>query len=111
MDRYYKEFTTVEDATGYSGPSPSVIEQQDDAQYAGDFATMEACFRMELESRGLVQVLRTVANVIHHGAVMSTDHWLADFRERWGDAKLLRALARACEPNRLTEPSDEVIHK
>lgn len=81
----------------YDGPSPSVLERADDEQYGGDFATMVAVFRTQLEADGLPAILIRFHAVLKGKYFTSGEQWLADFQERWGNAAVLRALARAVE--------------
>jgi hypothetical protein len=90
------------------GPSPQDLERSDDAQYAGDFATLVAIFRTDLASHKqhlkpnvrFAGELRHVAHLLLDGWGSSDAQFPQQCFEDHGPGILLRALAKAYEqPN------------
>ncbi len=103
----WKEDRTIKGVSGYDSPiPPSVQEQAEDKQYGDDFALLVVLYRERMRHacvkthgdlpRVLAEAIRHIATVVVE-AELSTDHYLADFLEKWGTPKALRALATALE--------------
>ena len=101
----WRHFTN-DSAEASADPVPaSVREQQDDAQYAGDFATLVAVFRTQIEHLNRHQKPEVqFAGMLTHLRTLIVDGWGspdAGFPQQCftdhGPAILLRALAKAYE--------------
>lgn len=91
VERPYIADTAVE-------PVPqSVREKADDDAYADDALTMVTLLQVQLQQAGRAKTYASVIRVLNIGAQLSTDQYLEDFRERWGDQQVFRCLARALE--------------